>query len=1750
MGDIDQLISSQRDIMRTVEELYDRFVARSEITKTRGYLSTLGQELDDLYHQFKYQHDEIVRTSRETALDVSDIPYMVESCFYNFSDQYFLFKGSIMDSMPQNASPASPFSSTFAVTHGQADTTATMEAKLPKISLPSFSGDYMEWIPFRDIYLSLVHNNFSLSKVQKFFYLKGTLTGEAAGLIRTISATEANYDSAWNILESRYHNKRMIVGSLMSRLFNIPKSDGCFNSIKVLLDTTQECLSSLRNLDVDTTTWDPVLIHLLCQKLDLQTRKEWEHSLKSSTELPTRKEMFDFLERTFRTLESLDSEQSSSNKDRSTRSNYRTRNTLLNCNVAQPKGVNCIFCSKSHPLSKCYKFLALSMGAKNEFLSNRNVCRNCLSVGHLQDNCASPYRCATCNQAHHTVLHTEGSVNIQPLNSEDNNVSQIASHNSYALQNVFLYTIRLYVNTGRGRFPLRALLDPGSQASLISEAAVQLIGVQRKHNYCKILGVGDSHANISRYIAELPLWSSRMEPVLTCDALVLTKITSYKPCKSMISFPDLEVDTLADPYYYRSDPIDLILGSDVCSKIKIPTESFVRGGLFFQNTHFGWVFSGSAEPTNTSILLFHNVNIESILQSFWRQEDIVDSRDLSNEEILCEDLFRRTTYTSDSGKYVVNLPFRSLLLENSLPNIHNNLFGALKRFSNLESSFTKRPLFAAMYREFMRDYESLGHMSRLCDFSGTGTSGGYFLPHHGVYKESSSTTKLRVVFDGSSHLSGHKPLNEELCPGPALQNDLPQVIMKWRRHRYAFSADIEKMFRQIEVCVEHRPFQKILWRHSPSDEISVYQLNTVTYGTTSAPYLSLRVLRQISDEFKSEFPHECGILCSDSYVDDIISGSDTIEGVIRLQQNLCDILKRRGFILRKWISNSTELLRNIPEEFKDISVIRKFDHDSVAKTLGVHWNVGTDYFSFDVQLAEPTTVSKRSILSESARLFDPLGWLTPSTVIAKNLFKRLWQHGVDWDSKVPVDIEKEWMKYRSSLGKFVYVQIPRWIQTSPSSHVELHCFCDASTTAYAAVVYARVMTEGETSVHLLQSKSKITPIKTVSIPRLELCAAVLGANLVQRLKGSLTFGNLVDIFFWSDSKTVLSWIQKPPSHWVVYVANRVAEIQRLTCNTQWRYVPSSLNPADSASRGIYPFELIDCQVWWNGPAFLKTPPNLWPETIQDYHTSEEAKGPKLHNHMASIPTYPDLFLKFSKLSTLLRIASLCIRFCYNCKNSQSKATGNLGSGIINTTLIRLVTISQKIDFPMEIRELISKNNLKSTPLMKLLPFIDDCGIIRVGGRLQQGSLPYDMKHPMLLSKSNPLSRLIIEDAHEKTLHGGLALTMSYVCRRFWILSGNQLAKTVIHNCMSCLRYSAKFCRQVMGNLPAVRLNVTRPFKHSGVDYAGPITIKNSSLSSSIMSKGYICLFICMVTKAIHLETVSNLTTNSFLAAFRRFVSRRGVCTDIYSDCGTNFVGASKELRVLYNKDRKSLPDDIRKALCLQGTEWHFIPPASPHFGGLWEAGVKSVKYHLKRVIKDRVLSFEELSTLLCQIESCLNSRPLCPLSSDPSDLDALTPAHFLIGEPTVCIPDENLLDKNINHLTRWKSIEKIKQHFWKRWYLEYLNRLQARPKWLTTEREAKVGDLVLITDERYAPAQWPLGRIQTIHPGPDGHVRVVSILTKGKIIKRTINKICFLPTGTQSPDGHLFDSSSSESQHNHDASSSQAVSRSTAESKD
>ena len=418
----------------------------------------------------------------------------------------------------------------------------------------------------------------------------------------------------------------------------------------------------------------------------------------------------------------------------------------------------------------------------------------------------------------------------------------------------------------------------------------------------------------------------------------------------------------------------------------------------------------------------------------------------------------------------------------------------------------------------------------------------------------------------------------------------------------------------------------------------------------------------------------------------------------------------------------------------------------------------------------------------------------------------------------------------------------------------------------------------------------------------------------------------------------------------------------------------------------------------------------------------------------------------------------------------------------------------------------------SKRFQNLSPFVDDrVGLLRVGGRLQLSTVAYSSRHPILLPNDSHLTRLIVEHFHILHMHAGTRTLQAFLGQHYWIVSSRRVVRACISRCLVCTKLRAKIITPAMGNLPHVRVSPCRPFANVGIDYAGPFVLKESGRRNARTFKGYFCLFVCMSTKAVHLEPVSELSTGAFLATFDRFVSRRGLCRAVYSDCGTNFLGASRHLGEVTEFWRtKDVQRDIGCKLAQRSVEWNFIPPGAPHFGGLWESGVKRVKFHLTRVIGERPLTYEEFATVLCKIEAILNSRPLSPPSADLEDLDYLTPGHFLIGAPLLSVPEFEYGPEVTLH-KRWQLLRQIAQHFWRRWSLEYLQTLQQRSKWTVAAPNVSVGDLVFLITPNAAPLSWPCGVVTTVFPGEDGSVRVVDVKTAAGTYRRPVRKLVALP---------------------------------------
>ena len=683
--------------------------------------------------------------------------------------------------------------------------------------------------------------------------------------------------------------------------------------------------------------------------------------------------------------------------------------------------------------------------------------------------------------------------------------------------------------------------------------------------------------------------------------------------------------------------------------------------------------------------------------------------------------------------------------------------------------------------------------------------------------------------------------------------------------------------------------------------------------------------------------------------------------------------------------------------------------------------------------------------------------------------------------------------------------------------VEVHGFADASERAYAAVLYLRIKDKDSWQTILLTAKTKVAPIKQVTLPRLELCAAALLARLAIHVRTTLGFEK-TPLHCWTDSTVALGWIRGHPTRWKTYVANRVAEIQITAPDALWHHIPGKDNPADCASRGLTPSELVNHKLWWWGPPWLKSESSSWPDSFGPSSETDLPEERARVHAAGSVPlpmTEPNELLRFSSLHRLLRVTAWCRRWLRLRRSIAAEPEHTLEDTLTAIELedARLLWIRrvQAENYKNELEAIQQSRDLpKSNALTRFSPFSDSQGILRVGGRLKHAILAYDERHPVILPSDSHFTQLVVEACHRRALHGGVQLTLGIIRQRYWILRGRILVKRLIRRCVTCVRWRAATPQQLMGDLPQERVTPARPFLHTGIDYAGPVQLRTTKGRGHRAFKAFVAVFICLSTKAVHLEVVSDYTAEAFLATLKRFVSRRGLCRTIWSDCGTNFVGADAQLRALF---AASSPERRRiiGQLAADNIQWRFNPPSAPHFGGIWEAAVKSLKHHLRRVLGDATLTFEEMSTLLTQVEACLNSRPLQALSDDPEDLAALTPGHFLVGSALTAVPEPSLLDHPPNRLTRWQLLQRMRDHFWERWSKEYLHSLTHRPKWLKKETGFDVGRLCLIRQENTPPTRWPLARIVRVHPGEDGQIRVVTVRTAASEFTRPIVKLILLP---------------------------------------
>ena len=714
-----------------------------------------------------------------------------------------------------------------------------------------------------------------------------------------------------------------------------------------------------------------------------------------------------------------------------------------------------------------------------------------------------------------------------------------------------------------------------------------------------------------------------------------------------------------------------------------------------------------------------------------------------------------------------------------------------------------------------------------------------------------------------------------------------------------------------------------------------------------------------------------------------------------------------------------------------------------------------------------------------------------------------------------------WRRWLEELHYLSRVRVSRCYQPKRTARppiAQLHHFCDASQQAYGAVSYLRTTTEdGVHHVSFVCGKAKLAPSKRLTIPRLELCAAVMAAKLEGQLKEALDL-QISRSVFWTDSTAVLQYIRNTERRFQTFVANRVVAIHESSRAEQWHHVTSVMNPADDASRGLSGPDLDKDSRWIQGPFFLTLDEDKWPKNPQAI--PELADGdPEVKKGGTTLVARVNqgegflqkLWDRCSSWYQLRKNVAWLMRFIkwikwrYTTTTDDDIPIGGLRVSELDEAKLNIIRLVQEVSFRHEINALRQGDSLHGSSLSRLEPFIGTDGLLRVGGRLRHANLCPEQKYPILLPRDCKVTELIVREVHStKTGHSGREYTLATLRTTYWIPKCRRLIDKLLRTCVNCRRNNWISTHQRQADLPEDRVHSGgRPFTHSGVDCFGPFLVKQGRARP----KRWGCLFTCLNTRAIHLEVLASLDADAFINAMTRFSSRRGPPSRIRSDNGTNMIGANRELRDAVQEWNSS--NTVRNVFLQKHIEWEFNPPAASHMGGVWERQIRTVRKVLQVVIGSQVLDDERLHTLFCAVEEIVNGRPITTVSNDPRDLEALTPLHLLrMGPDTLSTGGDHTMTETYRR--RWKHAQFIADQFWKRWTREYLPMLRQRQKHLKTHRNLREGDIVVVSGHPIPRSHWMLGRIVEAMPGDDGIVRRAKVKTKNSVITRPVTKLCLL----------------------------------------
>lgn len=1549
--------------------------------------------------------------------------------------------------------------------------------------LPRFGGDAKEWPAFITNYVESSRRH-KVTDVDNMARLRVALYGRAAAEVEGNLLHAASLPEVLDSLRRSFGNAATILQCLEEGVRAVPKINNDGVGLQLLSIRTSSLVNTMLACGLNDELRTCSLVNTLQTKLPCFLAVRWGEFRGDGVASVVG--FNSFLKREVGYL--LNAGQDQIRVEEPVANPVETVSTVRSMDGANTRAPNssstannvrvCLVCSSDHPLVKCTGFAAMTPAERLELTTKNRICYKCLRTLSGYHRCRYATRCDKCNFAHHPLMHDACALRF----------SHPVSTTVDARPALFKITPVTLSHNGTS-VKTFVFFDEGSSVSLMDPTLIEELGLAGEAKPLTIKWTdGQWRTDANSKTVDVTMTAPGCEVVLKG----VRTLTDWD-----LSTQTLTADTIGQlfpegggPAPYTNGKVRLLLGLPqahlVCAT---ECRENLDAGLIAANTRLGWIIYGGGVPGARTLGFNYRVchtstvpeGLDKLIHSFFDTESF-GVRPAPHKQGAREqralDILKRTVRRVD-GRYEAGLLWAS-----DNPCLPDSRGMCERRAVSLQRRMAKDPVLATTLEKVIQGYVEKGYAREVGATPARGPL--WYLPMFPVVNRM-KPDKARMVSDAAACVEG-VCLNTFLLTGPDLLVALPEVLVRFRERKVAATADACEMYHRVFVRVEDRDAQRFLWLPVNAARAIEMRMEVMTFGATCSPAIAQYVKNVNADLFEKECPEAVFAIKHLTYMDDFLGSYDSKDQAKRVMEDIIRIQLHAGFQMKKWRSSDPSLLEDCKEA---IGTDKEF-YAPEGRILGMLWRSADDSLGFSTdhisKMQEKEPVTHLVILCGVMALYDPDGLGAHVVIKGKIILRECWRAGGGFNKVVTDSIRDKWLAWCKSLPDLDSVHIPRFVGLIPTVPWDIHTFVDASELAFAAAVYVRGLDSGgNVCCRLVMAKTRVAPLRRLSIPRVELQAAVLGARLAKTVGETLTVavGRRV---FWSDSTNALKWIKSSHRRYHSFVASRVDEILNSSDENEWRWVPTAMNVADDATRMDSPTKN---ERWFNGPAFLYSSEDAWPvpDEIDDSPAEEELLPVMTMSEAPpSFGLAPDP-ARFSSWRRLVRTTAFGLRFFFR------KVFD--GSPFTSEELLRaeeeLFRSAQQVEYGAELTRMISNPKYtlqKRHTLYKVCPVVDEKRILRVNGRLP-ASFPEHVRCPIILPSKSRVTSLLVEHMHKRFLHGNHETVINELRGRFYVPGLRALVRSVASACLGCRIIKPNPRSPQMGSLIEGRVACGwRAFTYCGVDYFGPIEV----VIGRRREKRWIALFTCLTTRAIYLTIAFSLSTDSFLMCLRGLVSDHDVIPlEMRSDNGTNFTAAVKEL----HRVAEQYPE----------MKWVFNPPGAPHMGGCWERMVRTVKRGLNVVIGPDPYTDETLLCTAKEVQWVVNCHPLTHVALGPEDADALTPHDFLHGGSRRRAHEGvGLGDLDTKHLRKsWRRSQQVADHFWRRFAKEVVPTLNLRTKWFELAEPLAVGDIVMVAEEARR-GLWRRGIVTKVFPDATGkQVRKVAVRTSsGEIVRPAV----------------------------------------------